>query len=173
MKNNSEIIVIGMEAIDTFLSNWKEEAIKYYLDMREEYIEKNIAKETLFPTITYKDGYTDSPYRQLQSYMMNKYGKGNFLTMKDCYYYIEDKFLADLDKVLDKEVTRKKTKLINDITKKAGEIVNVIRLGFGDDGLSLDGIIEGDKAKVAIKTIGAGGYNVQCFHYRTKVTIIL
>ena len=37
--------------------------------------------------------------------------------------------------------------------------------GIGD----INGIIVGTEGKAKIQTIGAGGYNIQCFHFRTLI----
>lgn len=73
----------------------------------------------------------------------------------------------ELNKYMDKEIENRYFKLINQVTKYCDKIIDAsnltIRVG------ELNGIIKGTKQNVRIETIGAGGYNIQCFHYRTLV----
>lgn len=73
-----------------------------------------------------------------------------------------------VESTLDKEVAKRKQNLINAIIKKGGNIISVIRLIFNID---LDGAFECEKGTVDLKTIGAGGYNIQCYHYRTLIKL--
>jgi len=56
--------------------------------------------------------------------------------------------------------------LISRVEKKVGEITNW-KVYIATK--SLNGIVEGTRGKVKIETIGAGGYNIQCFHHRVLV----
>ena len=58
--------------------------------------------------------------------------------------------------------------LVDKVTKYTGEITDVSDLHIGRDG-TLNGIVEGQSGKARIETIGAGGYNIQCYHYRCLV----
>ena len=49
-----------------------------------------------------------------------------------------------------------------------GEITDASALTVGAKG-DLNGYIEGKDGKASIKTIGAGGYNIQCYHFRTLI----
>lgn len=73
----------------------------------------------------------------------------------------------ELEKQLLRDITNQYFELIDRVTKFTGEITDAsnlhIRVG------ELNGIISGTKGKAKIETIGAGGYNIQCFHYRTLV----
>lgn len=75
-----------------------------------------------------------------------------------------------LEKELNKDIENRYFKLINQVTKYCGEIIDVSNLSihYGD----LNGIVIGTKGKCKIQTIGAGGYNIQCFHYRTLVKAV-
>ena len=73
----------------------------------------------------------------------------------------------ELEKQLVKDITNKYFHLIDKVTKYTGEITDAsgLYIQVGD----LNGIIVGVKGKAHIQTIGAGGYNIQCFHYRELV----
>ena len=36
----------------------------------------------------------------------------------------------------------------------------------------INGIAEGEKGRAKVETIGAGGYNIQCYHFRVLVNKI-
>lgn len=73
-----------------------------------------------------------------------------------------------LERILTKDVAAKKKSLIARIEKKAGTIVDASYLGIGPTG-ELEGLVEGTLSTVKVWTIGAGGMNIQCFHYRVLV----
>lgn len=82
-------------------------------------------------------------------------------------YYNEKERLAWLEKTLEAEKQAKMLDLIDRINKVVGTITDAttLRIKAGN----LNGIIVGEKGKAKVETIGAGGYNIQCFHYRTLV----
>lgn len=49
-----------------------------------------------------------------------------------------------------------------------GTITDAAALYIGPEG-DINGIIVGTEGKAKIQTIGAGGYNIQCFHFRTLI----
>lgn len=55
--------------------------------------------------------------------------------------------------------------LYNKVVKLTGEIIDATNLKWGGKGL--DGFIIGEKTKVRVETIAAGGYNIQKLHLRT------
>lgn len=74
-----------------------------------------------------------------------------------------------LNKFLAQEKTHKYEDLCNRITSVVGEILDVSNLSIGEKQGELNGIVIGSKAKAKVETISAGGWNIQCFHYRTLV----
>ena len=50
----------------------------------------------------------------------------------------------------------------------ARTITDAAALYIGPEG-DINGIIVGTEGKAKIQTIGAGGYNIQCFHFRTLI----
>lgn len=61
----------------------------------------------------------------------------------------------------------KKESLMTKIKNKVGEVME-LDLHCGEDGTP-NGTVTGTKGTVRISTIMAGGYNVQCLHYRVLV----
>lgn len=80
----------------------------------------------------------------------------------------EEERLNWLDKVLEREKKAKLLDLCYRISKAVGEIVDASDLRVNQKG-NLDGIIIGDKGKAKLETIGAGGWHIQVFHYRTLI----
>jgi len=74
----------------------------------------------------------------------------------------------DLNKFLDRELAAKRQNLITRITKKAGNIIDATGLYIGSTG-EINGVIVGDIKTVTVQTISAGGYAVQCYHFRVLV----
>lgn len=62
----------------------------------------------------------------------------------------------------------KKVDIIDRCNDKAGGIHEVEWTYIGPDG-RINGIISGPKGRFSIKSIFAGGYNIQCLHARALV----
>lgn len=80
------------------------------------------------------------------------------------YSIKEDK----LEELLMKDITARYFKLIDQITKYVGKIKDASNLSIGKKG-DLNGYVVGEDGKARVETIGAAGYNIQVFHYRTLV----
>jgi hypothetical protein len=74
---------------------------------------------------------------------------------------------ASVEEIIHEDMRIKKIKLCQKIKGKVGT-VSAVELYCGEDG-SMNGTVTGDKGKVNITTIIAGGYNIQCIHYRVLV----
>lgn len=79
-----------------------------------------------------------------------------------------DESVAYLKKDLKEEADRKYDDMIDRIVHVTGEITDASNLSVAAKG-ELNGFIVGKKGAALIETIGAGGYNIQCFHFRTLV----
>lgn len=79
-----------------------------------------------------------------------------------------DKFLNTM---LDKEKEVRKAKFIDQVENVGGRMLRLIELRVGDDS-TLAGTISCEKCDVSLDTKGAGGYNIQIFHYRLYVRAI-
>ena len=157
------------QEIDNFLAQWKEKQkehsaflYKYwseqsYKDMSyDEKRQYSTWKETLSHRIGFclkvanespsSDFYADMPHSEQYS--------------RQCAEEVEFE--------LNKQVAIRKQKLINAIINKGGKIIKVLHMRFDID---LDGAFECEKGTVTLNTIGAGGYNIQCYHYRTLIKL--
>jgi uncharacterized protein YdbL (DUF1318 family) len=69
---------------------------------------------------------------------------------------------------LNEEANRKYDFIIERTNAIVGEITDAAGLKVGAKG-DLNGYIIGVKGRAKVQTIGAGGYNIQCFHFRTLI----
>lgn len=136
------------EAIKIFLENWKVNTLEYYKGLKKEYYENG-------KSMTFKEN---------EKLMCGKYGNGVFRTIKENHEKTYEAIIA-------KEADNKYKKLIASIENKAGTIVDAAGLSVAKDG-TINGLIVGEKETVRLETIKAGGHNVQCLHFRTKVSIV-
>lgn len=104
-------------------------------------------------------------YRQIQK-RLAEFAGSTVLAMND----IRDKKkrLAYLENRLEKEKKAKMLDLIQRINQVVGSMTDASYLEISPKG-NLDGYVLGENGKAKIETIGAGGYNIQCFHFRTLV----
>ncbi|PEA25907.1 hypothetical protein CN984_12565 [Bacillus cereus] len=107
-------------------------------------------------------------WKSIQS-RLNSFAGKTILYMASIYD--ESKRLAWLEKALEQEKKSKMLDLINRINAVTGSIIDAEDLRISEVG-NLNGIITGEKANAKVETIGAGGWNIQCFHYRTLVNEI-
>lgn len=78
---------------------------------------------------------------------------------------------ARLNKMLNDEVYRKRIDLYTRCSAVVGVITDARGLRIGSN-KSINGIIVGERGKAKVETIYAGGYNIQCLHYRVLVNEI-
>lgn len=153
--------IAGIEVIDTFLANWKVQAEEYYrgeMARLYEMFERYDAQ---------KSGTFNKADRELYAQQIEEMKNYSALALDLQGYgrkYWEDRLL----KVLDKEVERKKKSFIATVEKKAGAIVDASGLSIGDNA-DINGTVIGEVKTVKVSTITAGGYNIQCLHYRVLV----
>ena len=73
----------------------------------------------------------------------------------------------DAEKVFQQDLEARRYNLLKKVSDKVG---NIEELDLKrNENYGLDGWIKGDKGTAFLQTIGAGGYNIQRFHFRTLV----
>jgi hypothetical protein len=90
------------------------------------------------------------------------------IVMQMSTYRNEPERLAWLEKTLEQDKKAKMLDLIVRINNVVGTTVDATNLRISNAG-NLNGFIIGENGRAKVETIGAGGYAVQCFHYRTLV----
>lgn len=85
--------------------------------------------------------------------------------------YVESNDTLNYDK-LDKDLQREADAKYDDIIERTnaitGTITDATNLEIGAKG-DLNGYIIGERGTAKVETIGAGGYNIQCYHFRTLI----
>ena len=114
----------------------------------------------------------DSPeYRRFYN-EKRKIAAGEYEWLKEFFQYrTEDEALSSLAAQLNKEADAKYDDIIERTNKIVGQITDASYLAIGAKG-DLNGIIIGTKGTASVNTIGAGGYNIQCYHFRTLIRSI-
>lgn len=166
--------------IDTFLANWKQSAKQHYVSTLNEYTDLS---NNCYALVKKYSLYSYSPKQIMPPEYVQ--AKKDLKTFNDIRSKSENSLIARcsyannpnnptetldsfLEKFLDKEVEVKKATLIEKIEAKAGTIIDADKLYIGADG-SINGYVLGSIKQVQVETIYAGGYNIQCLHYRVLV----
>lgn len=169
-KANSRNITVIIE----FLDAWKERMSKYYVESLLKYIE---AREEWHRV--------DSEYSDKWQYMWNEASKEEYKAFTDAHRRAEKNFysswnwlityiekdqinLEKLNKDLQKEADAKYDFIIERTNDIVGQITNANNLKIGAKG-DLNGYIIGTNGTAKVQTVGAGGYNIQCYHFRTLI----
>lgn len=158
-KDNSR----NVEAIINFLNSWADRVFDWYCKEFANYqvalAEFRMKNEKLI------ESYSMDDYREYKKAKKIFDSRWNIL-----YSYIEGKKFNT--KKLRAELEREKKAKYDDIVERANKICGTITdatgLRVGDKG-ELNGVVIGSRGNARINTIGAGGYNIQCFHFRTLI----
>lgn len=177
--NNNRIMVIW-----NFILNYKEKVAEYIrgnMEILNKYYEidselcdwhnnkRLIMKEKGISEQEWKDHYWELRQKvsriksdihpiTLEVVHSNGYGKPKTVD--------EDK----LEEILMKDCKNRYLKLVQEVTKYTGVITDATGLYMMAG--ELNGIIVGERGKAKVQTFSAGGWHIQCFHYRHKVTPI-
>lgn len=104
-------------------------------------------------------------YRSIKKKEMNFAGAA---VLRMCEFRYEHERQEWLERELEMEKKAKMLDLVHRINKAVGAIVDATGLRISAKG-NLDGVILGTDGRAKIETVSAGGWNIQCFHYRTLV----
>lgn len=173
-KENSRDIKVILE----FLEGWKEQVKKYYerhvgdwiVTLQKYYEEdhkfcewldnnwsarkdKELMKKMEAPRKEAKSDH--AMFNYLDRYMERTCGE----------YHLN---MELLQKDLDEEANMKYDFIVEKTNRIVGQITDASNISIGDKG-DMNGFIIGTRGKAKVQTIGAGGWNIQCYHFRTLI----
>ncbi len=155
-----------IQVLVDFLEDWKLKSYSWYVENIKQYLE---LKSKFSKSWEEKEAEYKTKYRANAHYYFNKeyYENINSLTKDLCWGInkFENVDLNKLTNILNEEAKRKYKDLVNRITAVVGVIEDVSGLSIGSQNGEINGTVIGNKGKVNIETISAGG-PVQCWHYR-------
>lgn len=177
----------NVKAIIEFLDRWQDRVRELYLKRFEKYPEaleqyKEDMKEFKLDYFDLRELKKKDPeqYREykarkdaIESHFQSRFGfLDPYLTRefnpKTNRYDLWELDKEKLDKDLKAEADRKYDNIIERTNEITGKITDAAGLEVGDKG-ELDGFVIGERGTAKVHTIGAGGYNIQCFHFRVLV----
>ena len=172
----------NVPAIINFLENWKKRVMDHYTRWFAEYLE---AKEEYYKkSAEHAEWYNHGGWRQENAKEIEKEYRKYCKDFDWRYHKVANyerrvfnpetrKYDSEFDreklqKELDAEANAKYDDIIERTNEICGKIIDASCLYIGLKG-DLDGYIKGERGTAKVQTIGAGGYNIQCFHFRTLV----
>jgi len=171
-----------VKAILDFLENWKANVRSYYEKAFSAYQKEHeewLAISAEHCEWYYKGGWRDpnrkeineryeerrnahqKKWRFIQPYLENKIDRSTG-------HYGECLNIEKLTKELDNEANAMYDDIIERTNRITGKIIDASNLDIGEKG-ELNGYIKGERGTAKVQTIGAGGYNIQRFHFRTLI----
>lgn len=187
----------NVPVIIEFLNNWRERVLEFHLEKFKEYYDEKQHVKELYNKVadriysrdetpdrvaydTAKDIFHKKCYGYYERVnFINRWGKPDHTDkkVKDGEYewlkpYINeptlDEAMAKFKKDVDKEWIRKYDFIIERTNAIVGQITDASNLKIGAKH-DLNGFIIGTKGTAKVQTIDAGGYNIQCYHFRTLI----
>lgn len=139
------------------------------LGMHRVYTDEKI-EELLSNEYFYHNLKSEIRYYKLEEWC-RQHSNNEMEVVKNIVNSINELSEEKLNKILDNEMNRKKDVFIKKIIEIVGSITDATELYIADNG-EINGIITGEKAKARIQTIYAGGYNIQCLHFRMLINVV-
>ena len=164
----------NVPAILEFLDGWKARVEAWYVENFPNYLEaraERYAENNAY--CDWVNSHFGKEYREerdarraAEKAADKKYNKA----WSDFFRYNDNDTLnVDLlKKDLEQDAAAKYDDIVERTNAICGTITDATGLTVGLKG-DLDGIVIGERGTAKVQTIGAGGYNIQCFHFRTLI----
>lgn len=157
---NEKNETIQIPELKEFFENWKVEILKYVDERLKEY-NKVVDEHNKWAR---ENNYASQPQRDEE---YRKYRSKVKSILTGWVAVRKEKGNKDFEKYVDHYMRDRYVELVNKVSDITGTITNV-DLDIGVDG-SINGIVTGTEGTAKVETIVAGGYNIQCLHYRVLV----
>lgn len=171
----------NIQVIIDFLNDWKIKVFNYYKDSypkykeaEAEYFKASHAHTDWFNNQSWKLRREDPEAWKIRNKEEDKKYEDAKKKFNENWRWImpyvikggidEEKLMKELNA----EADEKYDDIINRTNELIGQITDASNLSVGAKG-ELNGIVYGTRGAVRIETIGAGGYNIQRFHFRTLI----
>lgn len=169
----------NVEVILTFLEGWKErmkehfsKSLTHWIRTKKEYLKANHEYCEFHNNCGWKH------HEQLEElhFIMKEANEAHMMWSFLNPYIIRNRtsegttYELDMEKVqkdLDQEANAKYDFIIERTNRIVGQITDASNLHINAG--NMNGYIIGTKGTAKVETIGAGGYNIQCFHFRTLI----
>ena len=156
----------NVPAILKFLAMWKERVIAYYVENCAEYVkaaaELREKHDEIMANHSMRLVERRAKYTALDNAFQSRWaGFGIYVRHG----------VIDLERLrtdLDQEAKAKYDDIIEKVTKITGTITDAADLSIGAKG-ELNGHLIGENGVAKVQTIGAGGYNIVRYHFRTLI----
>ena len=165
----------NVPAILEFLEGWKARVKAWYVEKFPEYLEARAARyaENIaycewvnhHHSKEYRDEYDARRAAEKAAEKAYTFKWSDFFP----YNNRETLDIAKLESDLAKEAAAKYDFIVERVNAICGTITDATGLEINRLSGDLNGIIVGDRGTATVKTIGAGGYNIQCYHFRTLI----
>lgn len=157
--------------IEEFLEKWKANAKEWYIGRCKSYQElliKQRNENTELSEKRFSMDYKTFNATSDELYHTHIKEKNSFEEITKKVTSIKTIDIEKLDKILENEKNCKRKMLVDRVREITGEITDATGLYIGDNG-EINGLVIGIRDKARVNTISAGGYNIQCFHFRVLV----
>lgn len=170
----------NVPAITAFLDAWKERCTEWYMRRLEKWKvacaeHRKAVEESEYMKHAYdyawRRNHRDEWKRIDHEFHQEEYRFAQAWAGIEKLAYASEGFEKALQKMLDAEYRAKYDWMLDQVISITGEITDASFLQIADTG-ELNGHIIGKKGTARINTFSAGGWNIQCFHYRTRISQI-
>lgn len=144
------------QIIIDFAEGYKQRCIEWYMDGIERVAAKLDAAK--------RDGLEYKEMKKVKAEICRNFGN-EFLELVSMR---EAEQKARVEAINEKRKSDLLETLVYRVKEKTGEITDAGGLQLGMNG-EINGTVVGEQGRATVTTIGAGGYNIQCFHFRVLV----